>query len=421
MPLSLRAAALALALAAAPTAAAQQDALMEAVSDQDLTAVDAALAAGAEATTLHLVVSADGPIRRDGDDRTTQATDAQVVARLLAAGLAPDATLDVGGEALTPLAIAAGLGRAPVVRVLLDAGASATAPLASGDHPIHAAARGGDAETVQMLLAAGADPEARGALGRTPLMAAATRNEAAAIGVLLAAGADPTRRTPTDSTALDFATVPNWDLPGTEGQGRAAARRLQRALGERSDDAVWTDPAAPPCDAVRAYVTEVPALQYGDEAVYAPAFRTATYALTETPLAGAGVVREDGTMVGTLWTRTLALPSLDVPARADWAAHETELATALAAEVAACLGDGYAAAEAVHDPEAGNAAAEITGPEGLEAMRVVVVGADRSELFMRYSRYEISQDDLTEPTPPATLRPELYVKTLASFHGYDTF
>ena len=416
MPALLRAVALLLALAA-PLAAAQ-DALMDAVANQNPDAVSAALAAGAAPTTLHLAVAADGPIRRDGDDRTTQAVDAEVVSRLLAAGLDPDAPLDVGGEALTPLAVAAGLGRAPVVRALLDAGASATAPLASGDRPLHAAARGGDAETVQMLLDAGADPETVGALGRTPLMAAAVRNEAAAIDALLAAGADPRRRTPTDSTALDFATDANWDLPGTEGHGRAAARRLQRALGERSDASVWSTPAAPPCDAVRAYVTEVPALQYGDEAVYAPAGRMAIYDLTETPLAGSGVVQEDGTMMGVLWTRTLALPSLDVPARADWAAQETELATALAAQVAACLGDGYAAAPAVHDAGAGNASAEITGPEGVEAMRVTVVGADRSDLFMRYARYEIGDADLTEPTPPQTLRPELYVKTLGVFHGF---
>ena len=413
-----QAALLAVVLLAVP-AAAQQDALMDAVADQDIRAVDAALAAGAEPTTLHLAVSADGPIRRDGDDRTIQATDAQIVARLLAAGVPPDATLDVEGEATTPLAIAAGLGRAPVVRALLDAGASATAPLASGDYPIHAAARGGDAEVVRMLLAAGADAEATGALGRTPLMAAATRNEAAAIDVLLAAGADPARRTPTDSTALDFAM---WETNDEQVRGRAAARRLQRALGERPDATVWTDLASPPCDAVRDYVDEWPALQYGDEAMYSPAGREAAYALAETPLAGTGSVKEiGGSMVGTVWERTLAMPSLDVPADDDWQAQAMTRVAMLATEIAGCLGDDYTAGEAGMDQAYGVASVSISGPadrQGFHSMFVNVLGAERSELLTRVDRYEVSRNDIPAPTAPRALRAQLFVATSEMFY-YD--
>ena len=90
------------------------------------------------------------------------------IEQLLVAGAAADGIDDHGA---TPLHIAAGAGRADVVRALLSAGADAGRPDSNGLTPLHRAAATGSlgAEVVALLLGAKvpADAAARDGAGRT--------------------------------------------------------------------------------------------------------------------------------------------------------------------------------------------------------------------------------------------------------------
>lgn len=71
-------------------------------------------------------------------------------------------------------------GDAGVVRRLIDAGASVTAPGGGGYTPLHLAASRGNGDAITLLLARGADPAARTADGQTPADVARARGHAAA-------------------------------------------------------------------------------------------------------------------------------------------------------------------------------------------------------------------------------------------------
>jgi ankyrin repeat protein len=100
----------------------------------------------------------------------------------------------------TPLSLVASTGNAPMVKLLLAAGAPVNAPAKvpiykrEGDaptgfwSPLHAAAESGDKAMIELLLAAGADPNGRDAKGRTPLHYA-HKHENGCYGALLDAGA----------------------------------------------------------------------------------------------------------------------------------------------------------------------------------------------------------------------------------------
>ena len=80
---------------------------------------------------------------------------------------------------LTPLHVAAGNGRAEVVKVLLKSGAKLEAK--DKKHwktPLHWAVFGGGVAAAQALLDAGADVNAKDARGQTPLRAALFRLKA---------------------------------------------------------------------------------------------------------------------------------------------------------------------------------------------------------------------------------------------------
>ncbi len=129
--------------------------------------------------------------------------DAAAVRRLAAggAGGAPDET------GLTPLMLAAGLGRLELVEAILDGGADVDATDARGFTALFHACYNADEdrgypEVVRALLAAGADREAAIGYGVRPLMYAAGYGEAGVVEALLAAGADPVARNEGGRTAL---------------------------------------------------------------------------------------------------------------------------------------------------------------------------------------------------------------------------
>src|SRR5262245_56083858 len=113
----------------------------------------------------------------------------------------------------TPLMAAIENRNMAVFEALLDAGASATAPIEFGETPLHAAARRGEEAMVRALLARGADVNA--ALkrpnhqfgGRTPLMEAAIGRSLPIVKLLIERGADPFAKDANGWTVLSFAEV----------------------------------------------------------------------------------------------------------------------------------------------------------------------------------------------------------------------
>ena len=96
-------------------------------------------------------------------------------------------------EGFTAIGLAAFLGGAEAVRVLLERGADpdSDADNQFGVRPVHAAAAAHDHESMRLLLAAGADPNVRQRRGFTPLHEAAHTDDAEMAKLLLAHGADP--------------------------------------------------------------------------------------------------------------------------------------------------------------------------------------------------------------------------------------
>jgi ankyrin repeat protein len=97
-------------------------------------------------------------------------------------------------EGFTALGLAAFLGGAEVVRILLERGADADddADNPFGVRPVHAASASHDHETMRLLLEAGADPNQRQRGGFVPLHEAAHTDDVEMARMLLDHGADPT-------------------------------------------------------------------------------------------------------------------------------------------------------------------------------------------------------------------------------------
>lgn len=118
-----------------------------------------------------------------------------------------DAVNARGEGGVTPLMVAAGLGRRPVVDALIAAGADVNAADERGFTALFHGCYNGDEDcgypdVVEALLAAGADKEAKIGYGVRPLMYAAGNGEAGVVEVLLATGADPLARNDGGRTAL---------------------------------------------------------------------------------------------------------------------------------------------------------------------------------------------------------------------------
>jgi ankyrin repeat protein len=91
-------------------------------------------------------------------------------------------------------------GRAEIVRLLIEAGASVNARNASDETPLHQAAGRRCSEYVALLLESGADPNARDRFGQTPLFLSDA--DQPTIRLLLAAGADVNARDADGQTPL---------------------------------------------------------------------------------------------------------------------------------------------------------------------------------------------------------------------------
>jgi ankyrin repeat protein len=124
--------------------------------------------------------------------------------------------LDAGGvapleartpEGFDPIGLAAFLGGAEAVRVLLEHGASPDGDPDNvfGVRPVHAAVANRDAEALKLLLDAGADPNVRQQGGLTPLHAAAQHELEDCARALLDAGADPSLKADDGRDAAAFA------------------------------------------------------------------------------------------------------------------------------------------------------------------------------------------------------------------------
>jgi uncharacterized protein len=105
----------------------------------------------------------------------------------------PERLHDRTPEGFTPIGLAAFLGGADAVRVLLEHGADPNddAENRLRVRPVHAAAAAHDHASMRLLLEAGADPNARQQGGLTPLHAAAHTDDVEMAKLLLAHGANP--------------------------------------------------------------------------------------------------------------------------------------------------------------------------------------------------------------------------------------
>jgi uncharacterized protein len=168
---------------AAPSDAASDLRLIDAVKSGDAAAVKSLLAehvpvnaaSGDGATALHWAAYHDQPA---------------LVKMLLAAGADVNAATRVDGE--TPLFMAAESGDAQIINALIKGGADPNQASRLGTTALMAAAASGSAAAVEALLAHGAQVNAReSARDQTALMFAANLDRGAAIRVLLAHGADP--------------------------------------------------------------------------------------------------------------------------------------------------------------------------------------------------------------------------------------
>ena len=205
----------------------------------DSPVADAAMAGDAARVELLLAEGADVNAPQ-GDGMTAlhwaaRSVNAPLVRLLLDAGAEIAATTRIG--AYTPLHLASEVGNAAVAGLLLAAGAEQTATTADvgGATPLHLAAAAGDAATVRLLLEHGGRVDAREARwGQTPLMYAAALGREEAARALLAGGADPDLAT----WVTDIAALAEW----------SQADRRARGARMRGQEATAVPPRPEPSD-----------------------------------------------------------------------------------------------------------------------------------------------------------------------------
>ncbi|HEX9582435.1 MAG TPA: ankyrin repeat domain-containing protein [Gemmatimonadales bacterium] len=208
-------------------------ALILAAPIPDSPVADAARSGDLEAVRTLLRQGADVNAAQ-GDGMTAlhwaaQNGDAPMLRVLLYAGANAEATTRLGGY--TPLHLASQQGLGEAVKVLLEGGSKAAAETTTGASAIHLAAAAGRPDAVAVLLQGGADLNARESYAdRTPLMFATASNRLEVMQVLLTAGADVSLAT----TVVDFAERSKAD--------DVEQRRRARVI------AAAKEPAGPPRD-----------------------------------------------------------------------------------------------------------------------------------------------------------------------------
>jgi len=183
----------------ASAAGAEPVALAPSASDVPESPLAAAAARGDLATVRKLLDTGTKDVNAPDRDGTpalhwvVRRGDADLVARLLAAGAAVDAADRHG---VTPLQVAIGEGNGALVRRLLEAGADAGRLDRVGEPPLMLAARVGEPAVVHALLEHGAAVDGRDAsYGETPLMVAVREGHLEVARAMLDAGADANART----------------------------------------------------------------------------------------------------------------------------------------------------------------------------------------------------------------------------------
>ena len=205
----------------------------------DSPVADAAMAGDAARVELLLTEGADVNAPQ-GDGMTAlhwaaRSVNAPLVRLLLDAGADVAATTRIG--AYTPLHLASEVGNAAVAGLLLAAGAEQTATTADvgGATPLHLAAAAGDAATVRLLIEHGGRVDAREARwGQTPLMYAAALGREEAVRALLTGGADPGLAT----WVTDIAALAEW----------SQADRRARGARMHGQEAITVPPRPEPSD-----------------------------------------------------------------------------------------------------------------------------------------------------------------------------
>jgi uncharacterized protein len=183
--------------------------LLVAVTEGDVETVrrcvseDPSLASARDGSGLHVVLLALFNQHREVADVLLSADPELGVLEAAATGNAdrvrelldadPEARDVRTADGFTPLGLAAFLGGAETVRVLLDHGADADddAENQFGVRPVNAAAAAHDHEAMRLLLEAGADPDAQQKGGFTPLHEAAHTDDVEMARLLLEHDADP--------------------------------------------------------------------------------------------------------------------------------------------------------------------------------------------------------------------------------------
>jgi len=119
--------------------------------------------------------------------------------------------LELGAEVVavcsigdSPLSLAASLGKAEVVRILLSAGAPVTAD-GQLEPTLHKAVRSGNVEVVRLLLDAGARINEQADFAEAPIHIAAEEGHPEVVKLLLSRGADCLLKSTFGGTALDMA------------------------------------------------------------------------------------------------------------------------------------------------------------------------------------------------------------------------